>query len=44
MNELVLYVHGRGGSAEESGRYAPLFPGCEVRGIDYRGSVPWEAG
>ena len=44
MKKLVLYLHGKGGSAEESGHYKPLFPGCEVLGLDYRGSVPWEAG
>ncbi len=44
MKELVLYVHGKGGSAGESAHYKPLFPGCEVRGLDYRGSAPWDAG
>ena len=40
----VLYVHGKGGSAAEREHYAPLFPDCEVLGLDYRGSTPWEAG
>ena len=44
MKKLVLYLHGKGGSAEESGHYKPLFPGCEVLGLDYRGTLPWEAG
>ena len=44
MKKLVLYLHGKGGSAEESEHYKPLFPGCQVLGLDYRGSVPWEAG
>ena len=44
MKELVLYIHGRGGSPAESEHYAPLFPDCEVRGLDYRGETPWEAG
>jgi hypothetical protein len=44
MKNLVLYLHGKGGSARESEHYKPLFPGCEVLGLDYRGAVPWEAG
>ncbi len=44
MKDLVLYLHGKGGSAEESEHYKPLFPGCQVLGLDYRGAVPWEAG
>ena len=42
--EAVLYVHGRGGSAAESGHYGPLFPGCEVLGLDYKSFTPWQAG
>ena len=42
--DLVLYIHGKGGSAAESGHYRPLFPGCEVEGIEYRGTTPREAG
>ena len=41
--ELVVYVHGRGGSAEESAHYAPLFPGCAVRGVEYVEGSPREA-
>ena len=40
----VLYIHGKNGSAAESGHYPPFFPGEEVVGLDYRSSVPWEAG
>ena len=40
----VLYVHGKGGSAAESAHYEPLFPGCEVVGLDYRSFTPWETG
>ena len=42
--DAVLYIHGRGGSTAEAEYYKPLFPGCEVTGLDYKGSVPWEAG
>lgn len=44
MNEPVLYIHGRGGSAAESEHYQPLFPNCEVVGLEYQGATPWEAG
>ena len=40
----VLYIRGKGGSAEESGHYKPLFPGCEVLGLDYHTFTPWETG
>ncbi len=43
MKYLVVYVHGRGGSADEAEHYGPLFPGCEVAGFDYRAQTPWEA-
>ncbi|MBR3429331.1 MAG: alpha/beta hydrolase [Clostridia bacterium] len=44
MNETVLYIHGKGGNAAESGHYKPLFPGCDVVGLDYQSFTPWEAG
>ena len=40
----VLYVHGMGGSAEESRHYEPLFPDCAVVGLDYQTFTPWETG
>jgi hypothetical protein len=40
----VLYVHGRAGSASEAERYAPLFPGRAVAGLDYKTFSPWETG
>ncbi len=42
--DLVLYIHGKGGSAAEREHYAPLFPGCEVVGLDYKTFPPWETG
>ena len=44
MQQTVLYIHGKGGGAGESEHYRPLFPGCGVIGLDYRGNTPWEAG
>ena len=41
--DVCIYVHGKGGSAEEAGHYRPLFPNDEVIGFDYRAQTPWEA-
>lgn len=43
MKNLIVYVHGKGGSAEEAEHYQPLFPDSEVIGFDYRARTPWEA-
>ena len=43
MKQLIVYVHGQGGSAGEADHYRPLFGGCEVVGFDYRARTPWEA-
>ena len=40
---IVIYVHGKGGSAEEAEHYKPLFPDSEIIGFDYRAQTPWEA-
>ena len=42
--DAVLYIHGKGGSAAESEHYKPLFPDCEVIGLDYQSFTPWETG
>ena len=44
MKDAVLYIHGKDGSAAESEHYRPLFPDCEVFGLDYQTSTPWETG
>ena len=43
MEEIVVYVHGKGGPAQEAEHYKALFPDCEVIGFDYRSQTPWEA-
>ena len=43
MKNLVVYVHGKGGSAEEAEHYKTLFPSHEVIGFDYLSQTPWEA-
>lgn len=44
MEDLVLYIHGMGGNPAESEHYRPLFPDCEVIGLDYKTFTPWETG
>ena len=43
MRRFVIYVHGKGGCAEESKHYQPLFPDSYVIGFDYHAQTPWEA-
>ena len=40
MKEIVVYVHGKGGSAQEAEHYNALFPDREVIGFDYRAQAP----
>ncbi len=40
----ILYLPGKGGNAGECAHYRPLFPGCEICGLDYRTFTPWETG
>ncbi|MBR3569342.1 MAG: alpha/beta hydrolase [Oscillibacter sp.] len=43
MKKGLLYVHGKGGSAQEAEHYKPLFPEYDVVGLDYHSRTPWEA-
>ena len=43
MKNIVIYVHGKGGSAAEAEHYRQLFPDSEVIGFDYHAQTPWEA-
>lgn len=43
MKRLVIYVHGKGGTADESKHFKPLFVDCDVIGFDYQSEKPWEA-
>ena len=44
MKDLIAYIHGKDGTSAESEHYKPLFPGCEVVGLEYASDTPWEAG
>ena len=43
MKNKIVYVHGKGDSAEEAEHYRGLFPEAEVVGFDYHAQTPWEA-
>ena len=44
MENAIIYIHGKGGSAAECEHYKPLFPERDVIGLDYRTFTPWETG
>ena len=44
MQMQILYVHGKGGTAQEAEHYRNLFPADEVIGLDYQTCTPWETG
>ena len=43
MKPLVIYVHGKGGNADEALHYKSLFPEADVLGFDYKAETPWDA-
>ena len=43
MNKGLIYIHGKGGTAEEAERYKHIFPEYDVWGADYKAQTPWEA-
>ena len=43
MKKGIIYIHGKGGNAEEAAHFKPLFPGYDVIGFDYKSETPWDA-
>ena len=43
MKQLVIYVHGKGGTADEAKHYRALFADSDVIGFDYISQNPWDA-
>ncbi len=43
MEKAVIYIHGKGGSAEEAAYYTQFFRNCDVIGLEYTAQFPWEA-
>ena len=43
MKQLVIYVHGKGGNANEAEHFKKLFLNNDVYGFDYTSQNPWDA-
>ena len=43
MRRIIIYIHGKGGNAEEANHYRPLFTGSDVIGFDYTSQNSWDA-
>ena len=43
MDQVIIYIHGQGGNADEAKHYEALFENQKVVGIDYKSETPWEA-
>lgn len=43
LKKAMLYIHGKGGSAQEADHYREICAGYDVCGLDYRAQTPWEA-
>lgn len=42
MENLVLYIHGKGGNSLEAEHYKNLFSYYDVKGLDYKSNTPWD--
>lgn len=40
---LVIYIHGKGGNAKECKNFRPLFPNCNIHGLNYKSTTPQSA-
>ena len=44
MKNVIIYVHGKGGNAEESNYYRKFFnDDFDIIGFDYKSENPWDA-
>ena len=43
MRSVLVYIHGKNGSADEAEIYKPVFSEYEVIGLDYKAETPWVA-
>ena len=43
MKNIVVYIHGKGGSAQEAAHFQQFFTDRAVLGFDYEARTPWEA-
>lgn len=42
MEKTILYIHGQGGTIEETKHYQMLLPNYHIIGLDYKANTPWE--
>ncbi len=42
MKKAILYIHGKGGNAQEAKRYQSICIGYDIYGLDYKGEFPWD--
>ncbi|MBQ7545177.1 MAG: alpha/beta hydrolase [Synergistaceae bacterium] len=40
--ECIIYIHGKGGHPDEARYFRRLYDGCEIIGLDYRGTTPYD--
>ena len=43
MANVVIYIHGQGGTPQEAQYYQQFFENCKVIGLNYSSQTPWEA-
>ncbi|MGN0789074.1 MAG: alpha/beta fold hydrolase [Christensenellales bacterium] len=43
MKKVIIYIHGKGGNAQEAEHYQSLFTNYDVIGFDYKSDTPWDA-
>lgn len=43
MKKAIIYIHGKGGNAQEAEHYRDIFQTCDVIGFDYKSDTPWDA-
>ncbi len=43
MKDIVVYIHGKGGSAQEAVHFQQFFADSDVLGFDYEARTPWDA-
>ena len=42
MKQAILYIHGKGGNAQEANHYQSICIGYDIYGLDYKGEFPWD--
>ena len=42
-DKALVYIHGKGGTADSANEFKSLFPEYDIYGFDYKSENPWEA-